>query len=802
LLYIKLGKINLAIKYYYLTKQIESGIKLLEEEVIDSNYTYALYNLLICNYNMAYNYLKKIYTLTFNTKSSFHKIIICNYYELMLYKCKNQADIERVYEKLNGKIELLENRESELEIRINAIRRILSLGYKEFAEKLFLKLKGYPKDYNLEGMYLYLEFNFKSKNYYNFLINKALRICAYITNQELKADIYTMIAEKYNEINCHVLAMNYYYEAIALHMDIINLLPRSDRLIYVNNSRFLAAREQFSECLYNYLNIDIELKKIKTIKMNKEVEELLDELSLKNILGNQAVLNLMQGLYENCYYNDLSDIYTVFERFSGDTISNLENVMKYMARLTLADKAMIVMENNDGENEVICTYRISDKNEINRYFSFKFDSDEDIFVICNSDEKFYQLDDKVLKDGMKACMYMRIIDREKQLNSSVGLNARLILITNNALNYINYESKKIIEKFKPFLTFLLEKYNLTISSTLDKLTGVYNRKHFEEALLFLLDSARLEKNEFAVIMFDIDDFKGVNDKYGHQTGDEVLVKLTTEVNKCIGKNDIIGRYGGEEFILLLPNINKEKAVSMAEKIRSNVEEAKILGDKRKVTISIGIAMSAHEDLDSQEIIERADQALYKAKNEGKNRFVLWEKDYGISTNTNNELTGVLSGNATRDYNLAVILKEVANIVKFKGEKEDKIYRFILKIMQVIESETATAFIVKKNKIINMYSKARTKDGWYVVEKFNFKLIYEAIENEKGRYLIDWDSMDNYNHYGIPDWKSVCITPIICDGEILAVLYLSVSVNKREFTLNDYNLLTCFSEIGVSIFEGL
>lgn len=802
LLYIKLGKINLAIKYYYLTKQMENGIKLLEEEVIDSNYTYALYNLLICNYNTSYDYLKKIYTLTFNTKNSFHKTIICNYYELMFYKCKNETDVRRVYEKLACKVELLKNSEIELEIRISAIRRILSLGYKDFARDLFLKLKGYPKDYNLEGMYIYIEFNFRNKSYYNFLINKALRICAFISNQELKADIYTMIGEKYNELECHVLAMNYYYESIALHIDIINSLSRSDRLIYMNNSRFLTTREQFIECINKYLNINMEFKKIKIIKMNREIEELLEELSLKNILGNQFVFNLMQSFYEKCYYNDLSDIYTVFNRFSGDTISNLENVMKYMARITLADKGMIVMENNEGENEVICTYRISDKSEVNRYFSLKVDSEEDIFVISNNDEKFYQLGDKVLKDGIKACMYMRIINREKHINSSFGLNARLILITNNALNYINGESKSIIERFKPFLTFLLEKYNLTISSTLDKLTGVYNRKHFEEALLLLLDSARLEKTQFALIMFDIDDFKGVNDKYGHQTGDEVLVKLTMEVSKCIGKNDIIGRYGGEEFILLLPNVNKEKAINVAEKIRSNVEEAKILGDKRKVTISIGIAMSGHEALNSEEIIERADQALYKAKNEGKNKYVLWEKDYGINISTNNELTGVLSGNAARDYNLAVILKEVANIVKLKGEKEDKIYQFILRIMQVIESETATVFIVTDRKIINMYSKSRTKDGWYVAEKFNFKLIYETIEEEQGRYLIDWDSMDNYNHYGIPDWKSVCITPIICNGEILAVLYLSVSVNKREFTLNDYNLLNCFAEIGVSIFEGL
>jgi len=801
LLYIKLGKTNLAIKYYYLTKQMQKGIKLLEEEVINYNYTFSLYNLLICNYDNAYNYLKKIYALIFNSENLYYKTMICNYYKLMIYKCKSEEDIKNVYGKLNNKLEGLQNVDSEIEIRINLIRRILSLGYKDFAKELFINLKGYPKDYNVEGIYVYLEFNFRSNIDYDFLINKALRICAYINNQEIKADIYNMIGEQYSEIRSHKLAMNYYYESIAGHMDIINSLPQNDKLLYINNSRFLKTRTQFIKCLNYDLKVNIEFKEFEFMKSNKEVDEALKELGLTTILSNKFIFELMQDIYEECYHNDLSDLYKVFEKFSGDTINNIENVMKYMARLTLADKAMIVTENNDGKNKVICTYGISNKNEIDRYFSLKVDSEENIFVICNNDERFYQLDDKVLKDGIKACMYMKIINNEKHINSSAGINARLILITNNALNNINVVSKKTIEKFKPFLTFLLEKHNLTISSTIDKLTGVYNRKYFEEALLLLLDSARVQKSEFAVIMFDIDDFKGVNDQYGHQTGDEVLVKLTTEVKKCIGKGDIIGRYGGEEFILLLPNVSKEEAMNISDRIKNNVEDARILGDKRKVTISVGIAMSAYESLNSEEIIERADQALYKAKYEGKNRCILWENDYGISssTNINTELSGVISGNATKDYNFALVIKDVIGLVKSKGNKDEKLYNFILKIMQVIECETATIFIVKHKKIININSKSRTKDGWCIVEKFNFKLIYQAIEEERGRYLIDWESMDNYNKHGIPEWKSVCITPVMCNGEILAVLYLSVSISKKEFTLNDYNLLNCFAGIGIPIF---
>ncbi|EKQ55405.1 MULTISPECIES: diguanylate cyclase [unclassified Clostridium] len=799
LLYIKLGRTNLAVKYYYLTKQMQKGLKLSEEEVININYTYALYNLLICNYDLAYDYLKEVYTLIFNTNNFHYKIIICNYYELMLYKCKSEEDIRTVYGKLDERIKKIENQEAELEIRLNAIRRILFLGYNNFAKELFFNLTGYPKDYNMEGIYLYLEFNFREKNYYNFLINKALRICVFVNNQEIKADIYAMIGQKYRELKCSALAINYYYEAIALHLDTINFLPQGDKLKYVNNSGFLSVRKNFMECLNHDLNINMKFKEIKPIKEHEELNRTLKELNLKNILGNKAVYQLAQNLYEKCYYNDFSDIYKVFKKFSNDTIIDIGNIIKYMARLTLADKAMIVIENNEGENDIICTYRITDKNEINKYFSINVDSEEDIFVICNSDARFYQLDDKILKDEIKSCMYMKIINREKNINSSTGINARLILIANSAMNNINEDSKKIIEQFKPFLTFLLEKHKLTITSTLDKLTGAYNRKYFEEALLYLLDNAKLEKRDFAVMMFDIDDFKGVNDKYGHQTGDEVLVKLSKEVKKCLGKSDIIGRYGGEEFIILLPNSNKEKAINMAEKMRSNVADAKILGDKRNITISIGVAVSDHESLNSEEIIERADQALYKAKHEGKNRYVLWDNDYGVSSNAGNELTGVLSGNATQDYNLALNLKEVANLVKFKADQQDKIYQFILKIMHVIECETATVFIIKDKRIINKYSKSRAKDGWNMGEKFNFDLIYEVIEQGKGVYLVDWDNMDNHNQFGIPDWKSVCITPVMCNGEILAVLYLSVSVNKKEFSCNDFNLLNCFVEIGIPIF---
>ena len=800
IVYLNLGKFKLAVKYYSLVKQMQKIVPILEDDIFDIYKTDTLYNMFICNNIEAYRCADKI-----NNKRSgthYNKIAMCTYYKLRIYICKNEYEIRNIYNELLEKIQDLKNENIKLKIRIDAVKAILDLGYYEIAKELFYEIRDYPKDFDTEGIYVYLEFKFRNKNLYSFLINKALRLCTVITNKKICADLYSAIAEKYEELGCSILALNNFYEAIVLHVYIINLLNEQDKIIYANKSGFLNIREKLMVCLVDNLGCKLEYTNIKEIKYIDELNLIIKEISIDNILSDKSLYNLMQKTYEKCYCNDLNCMYKLFGSFSSDILENMKNIVKYMAKTILADKALLVIEDKNGENNIICSYRVNDKNETDRYLSLKFDSDDDVIVISNNESKFDQIDNEILKNGIKSCVYMKLRNRENRIDSEGSVNAQLILIATNAVNYINSESKKLIEKFKPFLTFLIEKYNLTISSTLDKLTSVYNRKYFQEYLIFLLESSYIDKSIFAVIMFDIDDFKGVNDKYGHQVGDEVLIKLTKEVKRTIGKSDIIGRYGGEEFIVLLPNVDKSKAVTMAEKIRFNVEAAKILGEKRNVTISIGIAMSNEQRISSEEIVNRADQALYRAKHEGKNRCILWDGEIGISSNsnTNNELVGVLTGNATKDYNFMSTIKDVASIVKRKIDRENKMYEFVLKIMQIIECERVTLFIVKNDTVVNILSKDRSKDGWNVSEKFNFKLVDEVIEEKKGKYQIDWDNIEKHDKYGIPDWKSICIAPVICNSEVRALIYVSVSVNKKEFTLIELNQLSFFADMGVSIFE--
>ncbi|MCX6077428.1 MAG: diguanylate cyclase [Campylobacterales bacterium] len=155
----------------------------------------------------------------------------------------------------------------------------------------------------------------------------------------------------------------------------------------------------------------------------------------------------------------------------------------------------------------------------------------------------------------------------------------------------------------------------TIAST-DSLTGLYNRYKFSELYLSSLLAMKQRHNEMSLIILDIDLFKKVNDTYGHNAGDKVLVQVSHALLKTLRNIDIVCRWGGEEFVVLLPTASLENAYSLAQKIRTHIEELEIdiVGH---ITASFGVAQVLESD-DMQSVIDRADKALYLAKASGRN----------------------------------------------------------------------------------------------------------------------------------------------------------------------------------------
>lgn len=155
-------------------------------------------------------------------------------------------------------------------------------------------------------------------------------------------------------------------------------------------------------------------------------------------------------------------------------------------------------------------------------------------------------------------------------------------------------------------------------ATTDPLTGLLNRRELQTQAKKVIHQAARSLSTFALMSVDVDYFKRVNDTYGHQTGDKVLIHLANILTKERRVNDLVARIGGEEFVLILPDIGEADAFLLAEKLRETV--AKNVIENLKITISIGLVVTIKDTLiDFDTLLQASDKALYDAKNTGRNK---------------------------------------------------------------------------------------------------------------------------------------------------------------------------------------
>jgi diguanylate cyclase (GGDEF)-like protein len=163
--------------------------------------------------------------------------------------------------------------------------------------------------------------------------------------------------------------------------------------------------------------------------------------------------------------------------------------------------------------------------------------------------------------------------------------------------------------------YILEE-KLRRSSDTDPLTGIYNRRRFVAELRERFSEFKRYATPTALILFDIDFFKRINDTYGHQCGDEMLCRLCDMCKQYLRNTDIFARFGGEEFIVLLPSTSLAQALKLAERLRVKTMECKC---GPGLSISLGVSCFEKRDSSEDAVISRADEAMYRAKNNGRNR---------------------------------------------------------------------------------------------------------------------------------------------------------------------------------------
>jgi diguanylate cyclase (GGDEF)-like protein len=166
----------------------------------------------------------------------------------------------------------------------------------------------------------------------------------------------------------------------------------------------------------------------------------------------------------------------------------------------------------------------------------------------------------------------------------------------------------------------------TLSET-DDLTGILNRRAFMSLSSHTVNLSQRYARDFSIIMMDSDSLKTVNDAYGHEAGDELLKAMVSHAQQELRRPDLLARYGGDEFVLLLPDTNTDGARLTAERIRERIGTTPLLVDNKRVdiTASMGVATYPEHGASYEEVFEAADTALYASKSQGKNRVTVAQR---------------------------------------------------------------------------------------------------------------------------------------------------------------------------------
>tara|TARA_B100001939_G_scaffold342673_1_gene354147 strand:+ start:9726 stop:11099 length:1374 start_codon:yes stop_codon:yes gene_type:complete len=333
---------------------------------------------------------------------------------------------------------------------------------------------------------------------------------------------------------------------------------------------------------------------------------LMDELRMRETTGMNFGLNIANDAGKNI---NLSNARTLLVE---DYARVAERIKRYLDGLTRVD--IDAVENGEITTEGLEKY--------------------DLFIVSLS---------LANADGLRLCSHLRSMERTRHTPILVlvdeGDDAQMVRAMDMGVNdYITrpVDSNELVARVKSqirqkrYANRLRRNMKKSMEMAMtDAVTGLYNRHFLSSHLDNLMSPENDKRRTVSVLMMDIDHFKPINDKYGHASGDEVLYEFAQRISDNIRSIDLAARFGGEEFVVVMPETDLEFAYFVAERLRKSIcnEPFEISGSDEpiNVTVSIGVAISGDKNLSSSKLLVAADKALYQAKETGRNRVCGYEQ---------------------------------------------------------------------------------------------------------------------------------------------------------------------------------
>lgn len=640
-------------------------------------------------------------------------------------------------------------------------------------------------------------------------LQEAESMCSEVEDKPMLWKIHKAMGDIYLQRDDKFNAVIFYLKSLDILYKMYITVPVQYRASFLRSHNRSIPREKLLSIKYDMikeLEQDIENKLTLGLKEDScFLGAFFDEMDLPGLTsGNQA----------NAVYKAL-DTHLTIQKIISEVLSNLSNdlewnleiIMDALCHVTAAENCFIV--SGEGEEKKIHRYSKNRCSEFKNEYVIEYTREkaEGIFS-AEIFENRYGNTEIIMPQGIRALMCVPVTgtSHPKRSAASKHLNIKgyIYLDTCSMQNNFVLESLEMCRTFANLISISMENNNLKIISSMDKLTGVYTRKYFESAMEEQLKRAELDTSKFSIIMIDIDLFKNFNDRYGHQKGDEVLRIVGEKLLANTRSEDICCRYGGEEFVIILPDTGIKQTENIAERLRKAVEDTKFMGLNDKLTISLGISGFPKHGKMKDELIRKADQALYRSKGLGRNRCCTWNSKIKENATKVDMLTGIVNGNFVHDQRNILGILEAMDIANKVPAFDDKIYNILGRIMEALDAEQSMLVIYpgqnRKNK--KVYARKRFVDGWLEEVKYSTKIVNKAASSSSGLSTIDWDDMDSEDVLtGLPSWNSVIALPINSGERLKGVLYLTSPVSSIEYGPNELNFANAFAKIVSIILNG-
>ena len=734
--------------------------------------------------------------------------------EAKMYKILGESSLNK-HVNFSNEMALLQNaveRKNYKIIRLICIRQAvqrINEGKIEKGKELYMLGMKYVKEIDSEMLSLYYSlieaYFYEGSVRLEYLLKLSERVDQ-VEGFDLKRMLYTAIGNAYSQVGDLRQGMYFYALALNYLRKGLKHVPFDQREIYLNNHFRYVVKEQIiktaealfsngmiTKAILNDINKNFVFKK-------NHPERYFDFVLLRKICLVEEVVP------ENLRQRPIGDLESltnkITESLSGNPIKNLIWYIEVLTKFCHGTNGFIVDCHSEENQELISSYGRYTKKECYGRIMEEVLQTQDVYFI--QDVHNFGNEDRSLLFGEEtsaiACIPIIeenvsasdwVFDKRKKNLGRSSVLGFVFIESESIINNITIQNIDICKRTSKICQLLMDNMFLHEMVSIDKLTQLFSRKHFEAALAIEIEKMSRVGGVFSILMCDVDKFKAVNDSFGHLMGDEILRKVSKLIMGSVRMEDICARYGGEEIVILLPGADSEIAMNIAEKMRMKIEGAKLLGTHRPLTISIGVSTCPDHSSWANDLIEKADQALYFAKESGRNRSVLYLETRASEPKRIDKLAGIVSGELISDQRSVETLLEIVHLSRDKeSDRKVKLFHFLGRVIEAAEADFG--IIIESNKegmLEQTVSRKKLEDRQSEDLYYSSEILMRSIENERGEYSIDWGNYPGMDKTtGMPDWQSVIVTPIISSKDKKIILYLSVSLRNKEFTGDVYNFV--------------